>query len=81
MQQFVIHEITANGSVEITPTCFCCQELLSLSNGDHVYQNLHAANLERHLNSAHSHQFVAKSDRIMDGGWYATIDNNGEWRD
>jgi hypothetical protein len=78
MRQLTIKQITASGSEEIIPSCDKCQELLTLAN-TLVYQELHASNLERHLNSQHSHQYVANTDKIMDGGYFSSSSNPELW--
>ena len=69
------YEIRRAGSDDTdTPTCEKCRTLLSLANADHIIGHLFASNLERHLNFAHSHSYVTLTDKIMDGGWFATSD-------
>jgi len=69
------YTITMVGMGEIVPNCDKCKELLSLANSDHVIGHLFAHNLEKHLQSAHSHAYVSLTNKVMDGGWYSTSDN------
>lgn len=58
-QQYTIR--CAGIDANIVPTCEKCIQLLLFANGELVYgDTLHAANLQRHLNSQHSHCYVAK---------------------
>jgi hypothetical protein len=72
-KQFTIKQIGID--YDIVPECEKCQELLSNANGLHYIpqmQELAAANLERHLNSRHTHQYVADTKKIMDGGYFSS---------